>query len=231
MTLTKINKLKHTHYGADFLLLASIMMTCPAYSHAQESQASYGYGEEYFSLDSPIVRDKEAQFQRWIRQALDEADTIRKSTNPKIKKWHDSVTGLQQALRNNPRTALEKINTATNRLVPYKTDAEIYNQSDYWSSPVKTLLNGGDCEDFALLNVIALILNGWPTDKTHILIGYTMIEGRRQPHAVLQVETTQGRLILNNMNNRITAFAESGIDLIYMIDSQGAIIFPKRAAR
>jgi predicted transglutaminase-like cysteine proteinase len=134
---------------------------------------------------------------------------------------------LQQALKDNPRTALEKINIATNRFVPYKSDTEIYNQSDYWSTPVKTLLHGGDCEDFALLNAVALTLNGWPADKMRILIGYAVMEGRRQPHAALLVETAQGRFILNNMNNRVAGFAESGIEIVYMIDSRGAITFPE----
>jgi len=92
---------------------------------------------------------------------------------------------------------LEKINQAVNWQIIPVTDINLYGRVEFWTLPKD---NRGDCEDYALLKMVALIKNGWPGSTLHITV---VKERGGEGHAVLAVETTDGTLILDNKNQRI----------------------------
>lgn len=56
---------------------------------------------------------------------------------------------------------LAKVNTFFNRQMVYDTDAVIWQQEDYWATPLEFMGRGsGDCEDFAIAKYITLRLLG-----------------------------------------------------------------------
>jgi len=92
---------------------------------------------------------------------------------------------------------LEKINQAVNRQIIPVTDINLYGVLEFWTLPKD---NRGDCEDYVLLKMMALIKNGWPGSTLHITV---VQEKNGEGHAVLAVETADGTLILDSKNQRI----------------------------
>ena len=55
------------------------------------------------------------------------------------------------------RDKLEAVNQYFNRELHFRSDAVLWKQSDYWATPIETLVQGaGDCEDFSLAKYFTL---------------------------------------------------------------------------
>lgn len=85
--------------------------------------------------------------------------------------------------------------------------------------PVQTWELGariGDCKDYVLNKRHRLIELGVPAGALRVAIGYT---ARGEGHTVLVVRTSQGDLVLDNLNNHVRAWNETGHQLVAMSSS------------
>ncbi len=92
---------------------------------------------------------------------------------------------------------VKQINSRVNRSTREVTDQLQYKTREYWALPTS---RGGDCEDFALLKKRDLIKAG--IDPRKLLLA-TVLDTRRNAHAVLVYRSSQGDLVLDNLTNRI----------------------------
>lgn len=97
---------------------------------------------------------------------------------------------------------LDNINRGVNRLIAYKRDKAVYGSLDHWAQPGEILKRGaGDCEDFAILKMAALLDAGIPAQSMSLVV----LQDRRKGvfHAVLSVATGSGTFILDNVRNNV----------------------------
>ncbi len=113
------------------------------------------------------------------------------------------VTSAQMALVN-------KINLKINRQVNEVSDARQYGREEHWALPTN---RGGDCEDFALLKKRELMKAGIPGQK---LLIATVLDSRRQAHAVLVVRAASGDYVLDNLTNKIKHWDSTGYVFLRM---------------
>jgi predicted transglutaminase-like cysteine proteinase len=65
----------------------------------------------------------------------------------------------------------------------YEDDRLVYADDDHWATVGEFLTHGGDCEDFALAKMHALIAAGFPEDNLRLVIVEDRIQ--RSAHAIL----------------------------------------------
>jgi len=68
------------------------------------------------------------------------------------------------------RTQHEQTNLFYNRKIRYTSDQRLYQQADYWASPVETFAQGrGDCEDYAIAKYFTLLAEGVDPAKLRLV--------------------------------------------------------------
>jgi len=97
---------------------------------------------------------------------------------------------------------LDGINRGVNGLIAYKRDKTVYGSLDHWAKPGEILKRGaGDCEDFAILKMAALLDAGIPAHSMSLIVLQDSQKGVF--HAVLSVATGSGTFILDNVRNNV----------------------------
>ena len=94
------------------------------------------------------------------------------------------------------------VNMSINRLIAYRTDSVVYGKLDYWAKPSEILdRRAGDCEDFAILKMTALLDAGIPAQSMSLVV----LQDRKRKffHAVLSVSTASGAFILDSLGNAV----------------------------
>jgi predicted transglutaminase-like cysteine proteinase len=99
---------------------------------------------------------------------------------------------------------LVRINQAVNGNIKPMTDLEHYGVVEKWAYPDDGY---GDCEDYVLLKRRMLMEAGWPREALLITV---VRETSGDGHAVLTVRTDRGDLVLDNQNEAIVLWSESG---------------------
>ncbi|WP_027161459.1 transglutaminase-like cysteine peptidase [Mesorhizobium sp. WSM1293] len=97
---------------------------------------------------------------------------------------------------------LSFVNSSVNRLIAYRKDSLVYGKLDYWAKPSEILeRRAGDCEDFAILKMTALLRAGIPTQSMALVV----LQDRKRGffHAVLSVSTGSGAFILDSLSNTV----------------------------
>ncbi|RWM26159.1 transglutaminase-like cysteine peptidase [Mesorhizobium sp.] len=100
------------------------------------------------------------------------------------------------------RDKLAFVNSSVNRLIAYRKDSAVYGKLDYWAKPSEILEHrAGDCEDFAILKMAALLRAGIPAQSMSLVV----LQDRRRKffHAVLSVSTGSGTFILDSLSNNV----------------------------
>ena len=120
---------------------------------------------------------------------------------------HATVHGAEAQL-----ALANRINRAVNRQVREISDQRQYKRREYWALPTR---RGGDCEDFALLKKRELQRAGIAADR---LLIATVLDRRRQAHAVLVLRTDRGDYVLDNLTSRIKPWTKTGYSFIRMQD-------------
>ena len=68
------------------------------------------------------------------------------------------------------RARQEQTNLFYNRKIRYTSDQRLYQQVDYWASPLETFSQGrGDCEDYAIAKYFTLLAGGMPAAKLRMV--------------------------------------------------------------
>jgi predicted transglutaminase-like cysteine proteinase len=94
------------------------------------------------------------------------------------------------------------VNSMVNNSIRYRGDQSLYGQVDYWATPSEILARAsGDCEDFAILKMTALIRIGVPANSLSLVV--LRDNGRNVFHAVLAVTTSAGSFILDNVRPKV----------------------------
>ncbi len=107
---------------------------------------------------------------------------------------------------------VKKINRKVNSSTRAVTDQFQYKTRERWALPTDV---GGDCEDFALLKKRDLIMAG--IDPGKLLIA-TVLDTRRNAHAVLIYRSVKGDLVLDNLTSRIRPWTDTRYLFLRMQD-------------
>ncbi|WP_341675618.1 transglutaminase-like cysteine peptidase [Niveibacterium sp. SC-1] len=104
-----------------------------------------------------------------------------------VREWRALVAGLPGRAE---AQQLRSVNDFFNRRIRFADDQEIWNQADYWATPIETLGRGaGDCEDFALAKYFSLREAGVDAAKLRLIYVRARIGGPEssitQAHMVL----------------------------------------------
>ena len=68
------------------------------------------------------------------------------------------------------RAQHEQTNLFYNRKIRYVSDQRLYQQVDYWASPIETFSQGrGDCEDYAIAKYFTLLAEGMDPTKLRLV--------------------------------------------------------------
>jgi predicted transglutaminase-like cysteine proteinase len=167
------------------------------------------------ALDYPAMAETVAQ--RWGAAG----------TN-RMKNWQGM---LQEGLRpdSSELERLALVNTFVNKNIRFGTDLEVWEQEDYWATPLETVGRGsGDCEDFAITKYFSLLALGVPEPKLRFVYvralqqqGQTL---RVEPHMVLAYYKSPGAepLVLDNLASIIaTASQRSDLTPVFSFNQEG----------
>jgi len=99
---------------------------------------------------------------------------------------------------------LERVNLYVNTHVKPMTDLEHWGVVERWNYPDDGY---GDCEDYVLLKRRMLMQAGWPREALLITV---VRDKHGDGHAVLTVKTDKGEYILDNQNDQILVWSETG---------------------
>lgn len=132
----------------------------------------------------------EKRLSNWRERSVATAEILLQSTDPAIFGWQQLVnTGRILVPYRSDHEFLSKMNARINQSIRYISDYRHYDKADFWADPPKTLIEGGDCEDIALVKAATLAFLGWPTERKHLLVGMLhRANGKDEPHAVLMIE-------------------------------------------
>ena len=114
-----------------------------------------------------------------------------------------SFTRMVRAARQEGFLAkIDRVNRGVNGLITYRRDKAVYGSLDHWAKPAEILKRGaGDCEDFAILKMAALLDAGIPAQSMSLVVLQDSQKGVF--HAVLSVATGSGIFILDNVRNNV----------------------------
>lgn len=115
-----------------------------------------------------------------------------------------SVPALDVQLTKAAFKEMERVNRYVNDHVKPMTDLDHYGVVEKWAYPDDGY---GDCEDYVLLKRKMLMQAGWP--QSALLI--TVVRDKKgDGHAVLTVRTDKGEYILDNQEDQILTWSETG---------------------
>ena len=84
---------------------------------------------------------------------------------------------------------------------PYRTDQDVYKLPDYWATPAEFMSKSGDCEDYAITKMYALIKLGVPPESMRIVALKDRI--RNLAHAILVVYINNDAYVLDNLTDMV----------------------------
>ena len=99
---------------------------------------------------------------------------------------------------------LVRVNKWVNETIKPLTDLEHWGVVERWSYPDDGY---GDCEDYVLLKRRMLMQAGWPREALLITI---VRDKKDEGHAVLTVKTDKGDFVLDNQNEDVVLWSETG---------------------
>jgi len=109
---------------------------------------------------------------------------------------------------------INQINRQINRAMIGVTDQVAFGRTEFWTMPLSAPEYSSlrtrplaDCEDFALEKRRALIAAGIPESALYLAVA---VSPRTSLHAVLVVATAQGDLVLDNLNDWVVGYQETG---------------------
>lgn len=102
----------------------------------------------------------------------------------------------------NEQDLLARVNHWVNREIAYVNDDRNYRQRDFWATAEQTLGRGsGDCEDFAILKMQMLRAAGVDADRMKLVLLRDL--AANADHAFLLVQTDAGKVVLDNVTDRL----------------------------
>jgi predicted transglutaminase-like cysteine proteinase len=99
---------------------------------------------------------------------------------------------------------LVAVNKWVNETIKPVTDLDHWGVVERWDYPDD---GKGDCEDYVLLKRKMLMKAGWPREALLVTV---VRDKKGDGHAVLTVKTDKGEFILDNQNEEIVLWAQTG---------------------
>lgn len=131
---------------------------------------------------------------RWQRVAETGAD------NPAFTRLVDNLAGLDRYRQ------AGQVQTAVNRAIVYRADAELWGTRDHWATADETLARGaGDCEDIAVAKMQALRRLGFEDRDLYLSVGR---DAAGQEHAVLLARIDARFWVLDDRAERMVEAGE-----------------------
>lgn len=143
-----------------------------------------------------------------------------------LKDWLQTVNSAKSL---GEQAKLTQINNFINRNIAFENDFGIWQQSDYWATPLETIGQGrGDCEDFAIIKYVSLRMAGVPSNKLRLIYVKAKLKGANGPiqqaHMVLAYYASPNAepLVLDNLDTTIRpASRRSDLQPIFSFNSEG----------
>ena len=146
-----------------------------------------------------------------------------------VTRVQDLKTVLERAASADERRQIRQINDFFNRNIRYMTDQQLWNQNDYWATPLETLGKGaGDCEDYAIAKYASLRKLGIPDSRLRLFYVHAQLgaaaSNATEVHMVLGYYPTEDAepMILDNMISDIRpASRRSDLTPVFSFNAQG----------
>ena len=103
---------------------------------------------------------------------------------------------------------IERVNRKINMAVQPVTDMDHWGVVDRWDYPTD---GKGDCEDYALLKRKILMHDGYPRQALLITV---VKDHEGAGHAILTIKTNQGEFVLDNLDDKVLPWADTGYRFI-----------------
>ena len=103
---------------------------------------------------------------------------------------------------------IERVNRKINMAVQPVTDMDHWGVVDRWDYPTD---GKGDCEDYALLKRKILMHDGYPRQALLVTV---VKDHEGEGHAILTIKTNQGEFVLDNLDDRVLPWADTGYRFI-----------------
>jgi predicted transglutaminase-like cysteine proteinase len=124
---------------------------------------------------------------------------------------------------------LKRVNEFFNRHIHYATDWEVWNQEDYWATPMESLSKGrGDCEDYVIAKYFVLRELGVPDKQLRLIYVKAKIGGAdsttQEAHMILAYYAAPESepLVLDSLINDIRpASRRPDLTPIFSFNSEG----------
>ena len=118
----------------------------------------------------------------------------------KEKTTRDWLAFLRESRDQDSADQIDAVNRYMNK-VPFISDQDNYDVSDYWATPMEFMQRGGDCEDYAIAKYVSLRALGFKEEQLRVAIVYdTQLQ---MPHAVLIVYQNDEALVLDNQAKEV----------------------------
>ncbi|MCI0695463.1 transglutaminase-like cysteine peptidase [candidate division KSB1 bacterium] len=127
----------------------------------------------------------------------------------RLEKWEQMINRNQNRLI---ADKLKLVNDFFNRQIQAEADKGTAKGSDYWQSPIETLVRGiGDCDDFTMAKYVSLRLLGISPEQ--LLVAVVKNSGIGRCHAVLFFfpQNEADPWVLDNLTFKYNGLAESHI--------------------
>lgn len=132
---------------------------------------------------------------------------------------------LESAKNDSEADKLKRVNDFFNRNLAFDEDITIWQQSDYWATPLETLGKGrGDCEDFSIVKYYSLHQMGVPISKMRLVYVKATQAGGQRAHMILAYYSSAKAepLILDNLDPAIKpASRRPDLTPVFSFNSQG----------
>ncbi|MDR1934380.1 MAG: transglutaminase-like cysteine peptidase [Candidatus Accumulibacter sp.] len=159
-----------------------------------------------------------------LRQRL--AARFDSSRIPLLDEWLAMVASASAL---DEQAKLARVNDFVNGNFAYEDDATIWEQNDYWATPLEMIGKGrGDCEDFTIVKYVSLRMAGMGSARLRLVYAKARLDGLAGPvwvaHMVLAYYATPDAepLVLDNLNETILpASRRPDLQPVFSFNSEG----------
>ena len=119
------------------------------------------------------------------------------------------------------------VNEFFNLRIAFAADIDVWNQNDYWATPLQSLAAGrGDCEDYVIAKYTVLLAMGVPRHRLRLVYVRARVPDEPEPiaHMVLAYYATPAAepLLLDNMRAEVLPASQRGdLTPVFSFNSDG----------
>lgn len=133
---------------------------------------------------------------------------------------------------------LQAVNAFWNQQLLASEDLQIWNETDYWATPLESLGKGaGDCEDFVIGKFVSLVRLGVPAQNMRLIYVRARMGGIGSTQSIAHMvlgfyETPQAEpLVLDNLVSSIQlASLRTDLTPVFSFNAQGIYVRGERSA-